>query len=38
MEPGSFAENSKVGVVSFDGSAGTTEKDDSGATVSTVQV
>ena len=38
LEPASFAENSKVGVVSFDGSAGTTEKDESGATVSTVHV
>ena len=38
VEPPSLAENSKVGVVSLVGSAGTTEKDESGATVSTVQV
>ena len=38
VEPGSFAENSKVGVALLDGSAGTTVKELSGATVSTVHV
>ena len=38
VEPASSAENSKVGLALLDGSAGTTVKELSGATVSTVQV